>query len=110
MHVSPSDMEDIIHVMNKNLQICFNSTPNFGMTENSLVNNSTPKNSFFLCDWNDEIQNQLLIEQKNLNIKIVRESMNLYLKSRLSFYFNNKLDAETTFLLTEIEFSKCNDS
>ena len=48
MQVSSSDMEDIIQVMNKNLQICFDSTPNFGiMKENPLMNNSTQKNSFF---------------------------------------------------------------
>ena len=113
MHLSASDMEDILQIMNKNLQIFFNSIHKVDIiAESSLVNNSTKKeylsDSFFLCDWNCEFENQLMIKQKKFSIKIVRDLMNLNLKSRLSFYFDNKINAEMTFFLTELEFSKRN--
>lgn len=111
MHLSSTDLEDIIHIMNKNLQIFLDSTPNYGpMVENSLMYNSNKVDSFCFCDWNCEIQNQLLLKQKKFDIKIVKDVLQTNLNLRLSFYFINKIDVETIFLLTELEFSKCNDS
>ena len=113
MHLNASDMEDIIQIMNKNLEIFFNPIPNVDIiAESSPSNNSTKKECisdfFSLCDWNCEFENQLMIKQKRFSIKIVKEVKDLNLKSRLSFYFDNKIDTEMTFFLTELEFSKRN--